>query len=47
MGIVKDINDNLSDDLDFYIIEAGARQKGDIDEIARFLKPPYSYNWWK
>ncbi len=38
-GIIKDINDNLSDDLDFYIVEAGARQKGDIDEIARFINP--------
>ncbi len=36
-GIIKDINDNLPDNLDFYIVEAGARQKGDIDEIARFL----------
>jgi UDP-N-acetylmuramoyl-tripeptide--D-alanyl-D-alanine ligase len=38
-GIIKDINDNLSDDLDFYIVEAGARQRGDIDEIARFVNP--------
>ncbi len=38
-GIIKDINENLSDDIDFYIVEAGARQKGDIDEIARFLNP--------
>ena len=38
-GIIKDINENLSDDLDFYIVEAGARQKGDIDEIARFVNP--------
>jgi len=38
-GIVKDINENLSDDLDFYIVEAGARQKGDIDEISKFINP--------
>ncbi|MFK5880804.1 MAG: UDP-N-acetylmuramoyl-tripeptide--D-alanyl-D-alanine ligase [Sulfurospirillum sp.] len=38
-GIIKDINDNLSDDIDFYIVEAGARQSGDIDEIARFINP--------
>ena len=36
-GVVKDINDNLEDNLDFYIVEAGARQSGDIDEIAGFL----------
>jgi len=38
-GIIKDINENLSDDFDFYIVEAGARQKGDIDEISRFVNP--------
>ncbi len=38
-GIIKDINENLSNDLDFYIVEAGARQKGDIDEIAKFINP--------
>ena len=38
-GIIKDINENLSDDLDFYIVEAGARQKGDIDEISKFVNP--------
>ncbi len=38
-GIIKDINDNLSNDIDFYIVEAGARNRGDIDEIARFINP--------
>ncbi len=38
-GIIRDINDNLRDDIDFYIVEAGARQRGDIDEIARFINP--------
>lgn len=38
-GIVQDINDNLKEDVDFYIVEAGARQRGDIDEIARFINP--------
>ena len=38
-GIIKDINDNLSADIDFYIVEAGARQSGDIDEIAKFINP--------
>ncbi len=38
-GIIKDINENLSNDFDFYIVEAGARQRGDIDEIAKFINP--------
>lgn len=38
-GIIKDINDALPDQCDVYIVEAGARLKGDIDEIARFVNP--------
>lgn len=38
-GIVKDINEALPLDTDIYIVEAGARQKGDIDEIARLVNP--------
>ncbi len=38
-GIVKDINESLPLESDVYIVEAGARQKGDIDEIARFIHP--------
>lgn len=38
-GIVKDINDALPQACDVYIVEAGARLKGDIDEIARFVNP--------
>ncbi len=39
-GIIKDINDNLPEEAcDVYIVEAGARLKGDIDEIARFVNP--------
>jgi len=38
-GIVQDINNNLEEDVDFYIVEAGAREQGDIDEIARFINP--------
>lgn len=41
-GIVKDINESLPLDSDIYIVEAGARQKGDIDEIARFINPHMS-----
>ncbi|TKX32445.1 Mur ligase family protein [Campylobacter aviculae] len=39
MGIISDINNNLNNDTQIYITEAGARVKGDIDEITRFLEP--------
>ncbi|MBZ7947446.1 UDP-N-acetylmuramoyl-tripeptide--D-alanyl-D-alanine ligase [Campylobacter sp. RM9929] len=39
MGIVADINNNLNQQTQIYIAEAGARLKGDIDEITRFLEP--------
>ncbi|MCH5336914.1 MAG: UDP-N-acetylmuramoyl-tripeptide--D-alanyl-D-alanine ligase [Campylobacter sp.] len=39
MGIIKDINENLKEDTQIYIAEAGARIKGDILEITRFLEP--------
>ncbi|MCW1576284.1 UDP-N-acetylmuramoyl-tripeptide--D-alanyl-D-alanine ligase, partial [Campylobacter jejuni] len=42
LGIVADINTNLSQDTQIYIAEAGARLKGDIDEITRFLQPHIS-----
>ena len=38
-GIVKDINEALPSDAEIYIVEAGARLKGDIDEIARCVNP--------
>ncbi|QOG13231.1 Mur ligase family protein [Arcobacter sp. FWKO B] len=38
-GILKDVNDDLPLDTQVYIAEAGARAKGDIDEITRFLEP--------
>lgn len=41
-GIIKDINEDLPEDIDIYIVEAGARLKGDIDEIARFVNPHYA-----
>ena len=40
-GIVQDINDNLPDDTQIYIVEAGARLKGDIGVIARFVNPHF------
>lgn len=39
MGLVADINANLDARTQIYIAEAGARQKGDILEIARLLNP--------
>ena len=38
-GIVKDINDSLPATTDIYIVEAGARQKGDIADIAHLVNP--------
>ncbi len=38
-GIVKDINEDLPQNIEYYIVEAGARQRGDIYEIATFLEP--------
>lgn len=41
-GIIKDINDDLPADAQIYIVEAGARLKGDIDNIARLINPHYA-----
>lgn len=41
-GIVSDINTNLKNDIEIYIAEAGARQKGDIAEIATLLNHQYA-----
>ena len=38
-GIVLDVNRDLPLDTQIYISEAGARLKGDIEEIAMFLEP--------
>jgi len=38
-GILKDVNDDLPYNTQVYIAEAGARAKGDIDEITKFLEP--------
>lgn len=40
-GIIADINNGLDRRSDFYIVEAGARQRGDIAQIAEFLNPHY------
>jgi UDP-N-acetylmuramoyl-tripeptide--D-alanyl-D-alanine ligase len=41
-GIVKDINIDMPQDIEIYIAEAGAREKGDILEIVKFLQNEYS-----
>ena len=41
-GLCKDVNDDLPLDTQIYIAEAGARQKGDIEEITNFLEPQYT-----
>ena len=41
-GIVLDINTSLPENIQIYITEAGAREKGDIREIVKFLENEYS-----
>jgi UDP-N-acetylmuramoyl-tripeptide--D-alanyl-D-alanine ligase len=41
-GIVKDVNDDLPNDTQVYIAEAGARVQGDIETITMFLEPQYT-----
>ncbi len=41
-GILKDINEELPKDCQIYIVEAGARERGDILEIASFLNHHYA-----
>lgn len=41
-GIIKDINEDLPEDTQIYIVEAGARLKGDIDDIVQLINPHYS-----
>ena len=41
-GIVLDVNRDLPFDTEIYIVEAGARAKGDIEEITTFLEPQYT-----
>ena len=38
-GIVADVNNNLKNDTEVYVCEAGAREQGDIYEITTFLEP--------
>ncbi len=38
-GVLKDINDDLPEDTEVYVVEMGARGAGDIAEIAKFVNP--------
>jgi len=40
-GIMKDINNDLPDDTEVYVVEMGAREEGDIFEIATFVNPHF------
>jgi UDP-N-acetylmuramoyl-tripeptide--D-alanyl-D-alanine ligase len=40
-GLIKDVNENIDDSIEVYVSEAGARQRGDILDIAKFLNPQY------
>ncbi len=41
-GIMKDINDDLPEKTEIYIVEAGARMSGDIREIVTLINPQYA-----
>ncbi len=41
-GVVKDINVDLPEDTQVYVVEMGARGRGDIAEIATFVHPHYA-----
>jgi len=40
-GVMKDVNDDLPDNTQVYIVEMGARGEGDIAEITTFVNPHY------
>lgn len=41
-GLIRDVNEELPTNTKVYIAEAGARVRGDIDEIAKFLNHDYA-----
>lgn len=40
-GVLKDINDDLPFDSEIYVVEMGAREQGDIAQIATMVNPHY------
>ncbi|MFT7824753.1 MAG: UDP-N-acetylmuramoyl-tripeptide--D-alanyl-D-alanine ligase [Sulfurimonas sp.] len=41
-GVMKDVNDDLPEDTEVYVVEMGARGEGDIKEITTFVNPHYA-----
>ena len=41
-GVVKDINEDLPDDAQVYVVEMGAREVGDIYDITSLVNPHYA-----
>jgi UDP-N-acetylmuramoyl-tripeptide--D-alanyl-D-alanine ligase len=40
-GVMKDVNDDLPENTEVYVVEMGARGEGDIKEITTFVNPHY------
>ena len=40
-GVMKDVNNDLPEDTEVYVVEMGARGEGDIAEISTFVNPHY------
>jgi UDP-N-acetylmuramoyl-tripeptide--D-alanyl-D-alanine ligase len=40
-GVVRDINEDLPENTEVYVVEMGARGEGDIKEISTFVNPHY------
>ncbi|ADV46703.1 Mur ligase family protein [Nitratifractor salsuginis] len=41
-GVMKDVNEELPEEAEVYVVEMGARGEGDIAEITRFVQPHYA-----
>jgi len=41
-GVMKDVNEELPEGTEVYVVEMGARGEGDIEEITRFVQPHYA-----
>ncbi len=41
-GVIRDINEDLPSDTEIYVVEMGAREQGDIADIAKLVNPHYA-----
>ena len=41
-GVMKDVNEDLPENTEVYVVEMGARGEGDIAEITEFVQPHYA-----